>query len=99
MAGQNVGHSTVTKADIVEKVYEKIGFSKKTYQHQNAGFPSVRKSPGRCARAKARGQDFHLCGHGGVFSVSAVARNTAPAPRARQPRAQRPESAGYGRRS
>jgi integration host factor subunit alpha len=26
---QNVGHSTVTKADIVEKVYEKIGFSKK----------------------------------------------------------------------
>lgn len=29
MAGQNVGHSTVTKADIVEKVYEKIGFSKK----------------------------------------------------------------------
>lgn len=29
MAGQNIGHSTVTKADIVEKVYEKIGFSKK----------------------------------------------------------------------
>lgn len=29
MAGQNVGNSTVTKADIVEKVYEKIGFSKK----------------------------------------------------------------------
>lgn len=29
MAGQNIGNSTVTKADIVEKVYEKIGFSKK----------------------------------------------------------------------
>lgn len=29
MAGKNVGNSTVTKADIVEKVYEKIGFSKK----------------------------------------------------------------------
>jgi integration host factor subunit alpha len=29
MAGQNVGNSTVTKADIVEKVYQKIGFSKK----------------------------------------------------------------------
>ncbi len=29
MAGQNVGHSTITKADIVEKVYQKIGFSKK----------------------------------------------------------------------
>lgn len=29
MAGQNIGHSTVTKADIVEKVYDKIGFSKK----------------------------------------------------------------------
>ena len=29
MAGQNVGNSTVTKADIVEKVYSKIGFSKK----------------------------------------------------------------------
>lgn len=29
MASQNVGNSTVTKADIVEKVYEKIGFSKK----------------------------------------------------------------------
>lgn len=29
MAGQNIGVSTVTKADIVEKVYEKIGFSKK----------------------------------------------------------------------
>ncbi len=29
MAGQNIGHSTVTKADIVEKVYETIGFSKK----------------------------------------------------------------------
>ncbi|MBY0555165.1 integration host factor subunit alpha [bacterium] len=29
MAGQNVGNSTVTKADIVEKVYETIGFSKK----------------------------------------------------------------------
>lgn len=29
MAGQNIGHSTVTKADIVERVYEKIGFSKK----------------------------------------------------------------------
>ncbi len=29
MAGQNVGNSTVTKADIVERVYEKIGFSKK----------------------------------------------------------------------
>ena len=29
MAGQNVVNSTVTKADIVEKVYETIGFSKK----------------------------------------------------------------------
>ena len=29
MAGQNIGNSTVTKADIVEKVYETIGFSKK----------------------------------------------------------------------
>ena len=29
MAGQNVGKSTMTKADIVEKVYQKIGFSKK----------------------------------------------------------------------
>ncbi len=29
MTGQNVSRSTMTKADIVEKVYEKIGFSKK----------------------------------------------------------------------
>jgi integration host factor subunit alpha len=29
MAGQNLGRSTMTKADIVEKVYQKIGFSKK----------------------------------------------------------------------
>jgi integration host factor subunit alpha len=29
MSGQNLGKSTMTKADIVEKVYEKIGFSKK----------------------------------------------------------------------
>lgn len=29
MAGQNLGKSTMTKADIVEKVYDKIGFSKK----------------------------------------------------------------------
>lgn len=29
MAGQNIGKSTVTKADIVEKVYDKMGFSKK----------------------------------------------------------------------
>lgn len=29
MAGQNIGKSTMTKADIVEQVYEKIGFSKK----------------------------------------------------------------------
>jgi len=29
MAAQNVGKSTITKADIVEKVYQKIGFSKK----------------------------------------------------------------------
>ena len=29
MAGQNVGKSTMTKADIVDKVYQKIGFSKK----------------------------------------------------------------------
>ncbi len=29
MDAQNVGKSTMTKADIVEKVYEKIGFSKK----------------------------------------------------------------------
>lgn len=29
MGGQNISKSTVTKADIVEKVYEKIGFSKK----------------------------------------------------------------------
>ena len=29
MPGQNVGLSTVTKADIIEKVYERIGFSKK----------------------------------------------------------------------
>lgn len=29
MGGQNVSRSTMTKADIVEKVYERIGFSKK----------------------------------------------------------------------
>jgi integration host factor subunit alpha len=29
MSGQNVSKSTMTKADIVEKVYQKIGFSKK----------------------------------------------------------------------
>ena len=29
MSGHNQSKSTVTKADIVEKVYEKIGFSKK----------------------------------------------------------------------
>lgn len=29
MNGQNLGRSTMTKADIVEKVYQKIGFSKK----------------------------------------------------------------------
>lgn len=29
MAVQNLGRSTMTKADIVEKVYERIGFSKK----------------------------------------------------------------------
>ena len=29
MSGQNLGKSTMTKADIVEKVYQKIGFSKK----------------------------------------------------------------------
>lgn len=29
MAGQNIGKSTMTKADIVERVYQKIGFSKK----------------------------------------------------------------------
>ena len=29
MTGQNLGRSTMTKADIVEKVYQKIGFSKK----------------------------------------------------------------------
>jgi integration host factor subunit alpha len=29
MAGQNIGKATVTKADIVEQVYEKMGFSKK----------------------------------------------------------------------
>ncbi len=29
MSGQNVGNSTMTKADIVEKVYSKLGFSKK----------------------------------------------------------------------
>ena len=29
MAAQNIGKSTMTKADIVEKVYDKIGFSKK----------------------------------------------------------------------
>jgi integration host factor subunit alpha len=29
MAGKNISNSTVTKADIVDKVYEKIGFSKK----------------------------------------------------------------------
>ncbi|MFN7905806.1 MAG: integration host factor subunit alpha [Pseudobdellovibrionaceae bacterium] len=29
MPGQNLGNSTVTKADIIEKVYERIGFSKK----------------------------------------------------------------------
>lgn len=29
MAAQNLGKSTMTKADIVEKVYLKIGFSKK----------------------------------------------------------------------
>jgi len=29
MPQQNMSHSTMTKADIVEKVYQKIGFSKK----------------------------------------------------------------------
>lgn len=29
MAGQNQSHSTMTKADIVERVYDQIGFSKK----------------------------------------------------------------------
>jgi integration host factor subunit alpha len=29
MSGQNLGKSTMTKADIVEKVYQKIGFTKK----------------------------------------------------------------------
>lgn len=29
MGGQNVSQSTMTKADIVEKVYQKLGFSKK----------------------------------------------------------------------
>lgn len=29
MSGQNIGNSTMTKADIVEKVYSKLGFSKK----------------------------------------------------------------------
>lgn len=29
MGEQNLGRSTMTKADIVEKVYQKIGFSKK----------------------------------------------------------------------
>lgn len=29
MTDQNLGRSTMTKADIVEKVYQKIGFSKK----------------------------------------------------------------------
>jgi len=29
MTGQNIGKSTMTKADIVEQVYSKIGFSKK----------------------------------------------------------------------
>jgi len=29
MAGENLGKSTMTKADIVEKVYQKIGFTKK----------------------------------------------------------------------
>lgn len=29
MSGQNLGKSTMTKADIIEKVYQKIGFSKK----------------------------------------------------------------------
>jgi integration host factor subunit alpha len=29
MSEQNLGRSTMTKADIVEKVYQKIGFSKK----------------------------------------------------------------------
>src|SRR3954470_4734429 len=29
MAGQNMSRSTMTKADIIEKVYQKIGFSKK----------------------------------------------------------------------
>ncbi|MEY4615470.1 MAG: hypothetical protein RJB66_430 [Pseudomonadota bacterium] len=29
MGGQNTSHNTVTKADLVEKVYENLGFSKK----------------------------------------------------------------------
>lgn len=29
MPQQNISHSTMTKADIVERVYQKIGFSKK----------------------------------------------------------------------
>lgn len=29
MGGQNTSHNTMTKADLVEKVYERLGFSKK----------------------------------------------------------------------
>lgn len=29
MGGQNTSHNTVTKADLVERVYERLGFSKK----------------------------------------------------------------------
>ena len=29
MGGQNTSHNTVTKADLVEKVYDRLGFSKK----------------------------------------------------------------------
>ena len=44
----------------------------------------MRKSPGRCARAKARGQDFHLCGHGGanIPSQTFVSGNKASEPTA-----------------
>jgi len=45
MAGQNVGNSTVTKADIVEKVYETIGFSKKeASEHVELVFAELKKT-------------------------------------------------------
>ena len=51
MAGQNIGKSTMTKADIVEKVYDKIGFSKKEASESGIGCGGVSSSARRAGSA------------------------------------------------